>query len=351
MFRILSVALFSFSSVASLFSETYLYVGVTKKKYMPVFILNEKDGTLKFLRNIQMKKIPGFLAYNEKAGKIYAISGKTSNIMTFSPTADGNAKLDGLIDIERGACFLGMDKNRRFIFAANYGKGKIFVYKINKKGFPNSTPLYEMQTEPKAHSVIFDRKERFLYAPHTAPNKIFQFAFNRKTGALSPLKPASVDAPENAEPRHAALHPTLNIFYVSNEKNMTVSAYNQDPVSGQLSLSQTISTLTDEFTDEATCSDIKITPDGKYLYVANRGPDSIACISLDKDGKMKLTKTVKTGKIPRYVLIDPTGRFLYSACMGSNDLWAYKIDKKSGILQENGVHPLGAPGFGLAIAP
>jgi 6-phosphogluconolactonase len=83
--------------------------------------------------------------------------------------------------------------------------------------------------------------------------------------------------------------------------------------------------------------------------VANRGPDNIACISLGKDGKMSLTATVKTGKNPRYILIDPFGRFLYSACMNSEDLWAYKLDKDTGVLIENGVHSLGAPGFGLVV--
>jgi 6-phosphogluconolactonase len=349
MFKILLSALLLGSVFIRLFAETYLYVGICKKKYMPVFVLNEKDGTLKHIKDIALDKIPGFLAYNEKVRKIYAISGRTSEIMTLSPKADGNAVFDAAIDIERGACFLGLDKERKFIFAANYGKGKIFVYKINEKAFPDPTPIQEIKTEPRAHSVIFDRNERFLYAPHTAPNKIFQFAFNSKTGALTPLKPEAVAAPKDAEPRHAALHPKLNIFYVSNERNMTVSAYKQDPVSGQLSLLQTIPTLTEKFTGKATCSDIKITPDGKFLFVANRGPDSIACIALDKNGKMKMTKTVKTGKIPRYILVDPSGRFLYSACMGSNDLWAYKIDKETGVLKENGIHPLGAPGFGLII--
>ncbi len=347
--KILSL-LVMFSVISSLYSQNLLYVGVLKKKFLPVFRIDEKTGKLKPLWKLPMSSAPGFLAYNDKTGKIYALPRRPAEIMTFEVNKKtGVTSIVNSIKTERGLCYLTMDSAKKFLFAANYGNGEILVYPLDKNGIPAEKHALKIITPKKAHCIAFGHKEKFAYSPHTGPNKIFQFSFDKSSGKLTPMEPAWIEASADSEPRHGIMHPTLDIIYISNEKNMTASAYSINQKTGQLRLLQTIPTIINKFEDRKSTSDIKITPDGKFLYVANRGPNSIACIELDKQGKMKMIKPVKTGDTPRFMLIDPTGRFLYSACMGSNDVWSYLIDQKTGLLKKTGNHPIGAPGFGLII--
>ena len=62
--------------------------------------------------------------------------------------------------------------------------------------------------------------------------------------------------------------------------------FDYDAAAGTLTERQTISTLPADFKGTSYCADVKITPDGKYLYGTNRGHDSIACYKIGDDGRL-----------------------------------------------------------------
>lgn len=73
--------------------------------------------------------------------------------------------------------------------------------------------------------------------------------------------------------------------------------------------------LPDDFDGLKAVAEIRITPDGRFVYVSNRGHDSIAIFSVDQEtGKLTLVGHEPTrGKFSRNFNIDPTGRFLVAA--------------------------------------
>jgi len=90
-----------------------------------------------------------------------------------------------------------------------------------------------------------------------------------------------VEQPDLVGPRHYCFHPNLDIVYFSNEQGCSVTAYRLDRATGALSAAQTIATLPAGFTARNTCSQIHLTPSGRFLYVGNRGHNSIAGFAVD----------------------------------------------------------------------
>ena len=91
--------------------------------------------------------------------------------------------------------------------------------------------------------------------------------------------------------------------------------FDYDPATGNLSEKQTISTLPEGFPGTSYCADVKVTPDGRYLYGTNRGHDSIAAYRIGEDGKLKLVAIEPSlGKGPQNLAMTPDGRITWATC-------------------------------------
>jgi 6-phosphogluconolactonase len=205
------------------------------------------------------------------------------------------------------------------------------VHAIERDGSLRTEPVQSLPTAEKAHSVLLDRENRFAFVPHTGPNAIFQFAFDAETGKLTPGTPAKLKTPENTGPRHIVFHPLLYIAYVDNEQSGSVTAYRLDKASGSLEPMQTVSTLPADFKDRNACAEIKIHPAGKFLYVSNRGHDSLACFRVDEQsGQLMQLGQTPTEKTPRSFDIDSTGKLLGVCGEASDRLAVYRLDQETG---------------------
>src|ERR1051326_8414123 len=165
-----------------------------------------------------------------------------------------------------------------------------------KKVYVGTRTEPAISTYEIAHAIPTDPSNRFAFVPHIAriqdnvlepprdnpgPNVILQFRFDAETGRLSPNSPFRVEPSERLGPRHYCHHPNLDIIYFSNEQGCSVTAYRLDRSTGKLIAVQTIATLPQGFTGRNTCSQIHLTPSGQFLYVGNRGHNSIAGFAVD----------------------------------------------------------------------
>src|SRR5439155_304319 len=135
-------------------------------------------------------------------------------------------------------------------------------------------------------------------------------------------------------PRHFTFHPRLPVAYANNEITSSVSAYAFDVDKSSLQELQTLSTLPGPAKGNST-AEIVVHPSGKFLYVSNRGHDSIAMFAIDADkGTLTALGHESTrGKTPRNFAIDPSGRYLLAANEDSNNIAVFRIDAASGLLQ------------------
>jgi 6-phosphogluconolactonase len=202
------------------------------------------------------------------------------------------------------------------------------------------------ETARGAHCFQTDPSNRFAFVTHIAgrgPNEIWQFRFDEQTGHLTPNTPPKVIPEQPVGPRHYCFHPTKDMVYFSNEQGCSVTAYRFDASAGTLTALQTVSTLPDEYTGQNSCSQIRITPSGKFLYAPNRGHNSIACFAVDPStGLLTSLGQAPSEQIPRAFNLDPDGKFLYAAGLESGRLAAYSIEHDSGRLQPLKTYALGA---------
>src|SRR5262249_15523500 len=149
---------------------------------------------------------------------------------------------------------------------------------------------------------------------------------DEKTGRLTPGTPPKLPMKEYLGPRHMAFHPTLTVAYVCNEQNPSVTAYQLDMSTGALTPFQTARTIREG--EKATPADVHVAPSGKFVYVSNRGHDSIACFAVEPtSGRLTFNGTTPTEPGPRTFSLTPDGRFLVAAGLDSGRLGSYRIDE------------------------
>jgi 6-phosphogluconolactonase len=148
-------------------------------------------------------------------------------------------------------------------------------------------------------------------------------------------------------PRHFCFHPSQDVVYFSDEQGCSVTGYRLDPVAGTLSAFQTIATLPDGYTGRNTCSQMQLTPAGQFLYVPNRGHNSIAGFAVGATGQLTAVGRVATEAVPSVFSLDPTGQFVYAAGSATGRLAAYRIEGETGALTPLETYPVGQRPMGV----
>src|SRR5438067_960605 len=244
--------------------------------------------------------------------------------------------------------FLATDRTGKYLLAAYYQGGYAAVHPLGSDGAVGAAPLDRHDTATGAHAIATDPSNRFAFVPHIArlqdnvleppknnpgPNFIAQFRFDAETGRLSPNSPFRVEPAGRLGPRHYCHHSKLDIVYFSNEQGCSVTAYRLDRNAGTLSAVQTITTLPQGFNGRNTCSQIHLTPSGRFLYVGNRGHNSIAGFAVNAaTGHLTPAGHAATEAVPSAFALDPEGRFLFAAGTASGRLASYRIDSETGAL-------------------
>ena len=335
--------------------QSHVYLSIAGENRIAIYTFNVYSGKLEFQENLSVSGSPGPLALSPCGKYLYAGLRSSREISTFcfKPYGNPRIKLLNTIQLDADTCYIATDKTGKFLLSAYYGAGKITVHPIKSDKGVEAEPLQTIETAPHAHYIETDASNRFVFVPHTVPrNAIYQFHFDPDTGMLTenPFGHLVLDDPIG--PRHYCEHPNKPILYCSNEQGSSVSAYTLqhgksgllnanlgdpgytfDNAPGLLAPFQTISTLPEDFDGHNSCAQIHIDPHAKFLYVSNRGHDSIAIFSIEQErGELTALGHQLTEPTPRVFNIDETGNYLFVGGQGSGRLATYRINRKSGAL-------------------
>jgi 6-phosphogluconolactonase len=122
------------------------------------------------------------------------------------------------------------------------------------------------------------------------------------------------------------------------ELSSTATSFAYDVKKGTLKELGTASTLPPGFSGRNDVAEAAVDASGKFLYVSNRGNDSIAILLIDP-GKRTLSPAggIPTGgKEPRHFAIDPGGKYLLVENQFSNNIVVFRIDAATGSLTPTG---------------
>ena len=324
-------------------ADTFLYISVAADNRLAVYRLDAQTGKLTHKSDCQVADgQPGALIADPQKQFLFAAIRSTGKLASFRiDSASGKLTHLSTVTVGPDPAHIATDRTGRYLLTAYYVDAKVTVHAISKDGKLSEKPIQSIATADKARAVVPDPSSRFVFVPHTGPDMIFQFTFNANTGRLSPNSPAKIQAPKGTGPRHLAFHPSKPIAYVDNEQGSSVTAYAFDDKKGTLKAIQTVTTLPADFKGTNACAEIKVHPSGRFVYVSNRGHDSIAVFALDDDGKLSPIGHAPTQKTPRSFDIAPSGKYLFVAGESSGKLACYRIDPKKGELTQFATHDLG----------
>ncbi len=313
-----------------------------------VYKFDSDTGNVTFLENIEGLVNPSYMILDQDESHLYAVHGDTSKVSAFKiDAATGHlTQIDTEYTGGINPVHLTIDPTNSFLILANYATGSLGVLPINSdgslaplsylaelEGIPG--PHKKGQTGSHPHQVQYDTTGQWIVSPDKGLDAIFV----HKLTAEGQLVQAG-DSPEKtrpgAGPRHIAFNPKIPYGYVSNELDNTIATYKFDSNMGKLSLLQILPTLPEGYSGKNSTSGIFTSKDGKFVYISNRGDDSIAVFKVkEKTGKLEKVAIVPTqGKQPRFFTFDPSGNWLFAANEKSHNIVKFRVDRDTGLLIE-----------------
>ncbi|MFN4257886.1 MAG: lactonase family protein [Gemmataceae bacterium] len=324
---------FFLGAIMTVQAETLVYVSMAPEQKIQIYRLHSEDGKLTAVDSVAVEGTPGSLAVDPSKKYLYASLRSTSKLASFRiDPKTGRLRLLNTVQLPKGAnaAFVGTDRSGRWLLSASYAGGTVAVHRLNDDGTIQSPAVQTVTTAKTAHAIATDPDNRYVFVPHVAPNTVYQFRWDAETGKLTEAGKAPGGAPK-AGPRHLAFHPNGKQAFTSDEQGSSITAYRFDPDSG-LTPTQTLSTLPADFKGSNTTAEVKVHPSGKFVWVSNRGHDSLAGFAIDSAGKLSPLGQTPTEQTPRSFDIEPAGQYVFGAGEGSGQLAVFRVDQKTGQL-------------------
>lgn len=306
-------------------------------------------GRLDLLGAVAATPAPSFLVRHPRLPVLYAVNELPDGRVS-AWTEDADGALAPLGDRPTGGdspCHLTVIPDGSYLVTANYGDGSVAVHPLDPSGRPaeltdllrhrGSGPDPERQSGPHIHMVSADPGDGPLLAVDLGTDSVYRYDVDRDAGRLVPSGPR-VRLPSGTGPRHLARHPDGRRYYVVGELSPTVYVYERDdrgalhecgrvPASGRPGHVQP--------------SEVTVHLDGRFLYLGNRGVDTVSVFALDAD-LPRLVAEVDCGGIwPRHFAF--VGPHLYVANERSHTVGIFRVDEADGTLSEAGVADVPSP--------
>jgi 6-phosphogluconolactonase len=342
-----------------------------------LFEMNTSNGGLTHRRLVAKTPDPSWIAIHPSKKYLYAVNevsdyqGSSGSVSAFAiDEVSGDLTTLNVVSSEgAGPCYLSIDVSGKHAFVANYSGGTTAVLPIFGTGMLGAATDVQRDSEhlgaqlatdapagsfavsghdaPHAHMIAPDLQGRFVLATDLGQDRIYTYRFDQATGKLTSANDAPFTAmPSGDGPRHFAFHPNGHWLYAIQEEASNIVFFHYDPAKGLLAPQQTVSALPARFAGTSFASEILVSPDGKFLYAANRLHDTIAAFSIGADGRLKwIGETSTMGDYPGQCRIDPSGEFMYACNRKSDSITSFRIHRATGLLTFTGQYTtVGSPG-------
>lgn len=259
-----------------------------------------------------------YCANETASGGVTAFSIGSENKLT-NPT---EFKING-----GGPCHLSLNPYGSQIATANYGTGDFNL--INSTGNPlwhhNNNP--SEQKNSHAHCIKFHPTLPFAFATDLGRNQILSWII--RDGIPQNLQTHTLTS---GSPRHFVFSKSGKTLYVNSEHSSTVTALRINSSTGTLTEFQTLTTTDPLKKTNNTTAEILLHPTGNFLYISNRGQNSIATYKINDDETLsEPTLTPTDADTVRGLAIDPTGSYLLAAGQNNDIVISLKVNQSTGI--------------------
>lgn len=350
---LLLLALISFYNSHS--QNSYVFFGsyTPDKRVEGIFVyqLDTIKGKLTKITSVKNISNPSYLSLSNNGQFLYSCTeSRTPNAGSVSSFKfDAKNKSLTFLNSQKtngeNPAYLSLDHTGKWLADANYTGSSISVFPLAEDGkinpiiqhlpFTEGSVNPERQKSSHVHSVFFSPDNNYIVSPDLGADKIRIFPFNsNKKEPLDISNSSFVKNIPGSGPRHFVFHPNKKWGYCIEEIAGAISAYTLEK--GQLNLIERIKIESKKESTDFGSAEILISPDGKFLYVSNRGiENSISIYSIEKDGSLKNIGTQSSlGNHPRNFAVDPSGKFLIVANMNSGSVIVFKRNLQTGLLKK-----------------
>ena len=333
----------------------HVYISNAQDGDIGIYTLKE-DGSLRAQGRAKAAATLGPMSVSpDKRFLVAAVRSKPFAAHTFGIDRDtGALKAVGTGPLHESFPYIAFDRSGRYLLGASYGAHLVSVNPVGADGKVGA-PLQVIPTAKNAHAIIVDNANRNVYVPHLGTDQVFQFVFDPASGRLTPNDPPHVQLKAGTGPRHITLSADNRFAYLLNELTATVSTLKIN-TNGTLQEIGVASALPPDsklgpgmprpqegrdVSKDIWASDIHLTPNGRFLYAAERTSSSIGALSVDTaSGKLTFLGSTPTEPQPRGFRIDPSGRFMVVTGERSDTISSYAIES-NGMLCLIGKYPTG----------
>lgn len=328
--------------------DVYFGTGGQGSRGIYAAVLDTDNGQLSEARLVAEIQAPGFLALHPDGQTLYAVhKGKEAGVAAFRIEADGDLSLLNSMPIgDGGAAHVSVHPSGKFLLTAQYGGGSVALFPIADDGsVKQRTQLIEhrggsgvvpdRQNKPHPHWTGYSADGRFAFVPDLGLDQIVIYRVDDADPSIE--YHGVIQSVPGGGPRHMRFSTDGSYIFLLNELTLSVTTFAYHAETGtanRLTTTPSLSEATKAKEAFNSSSEILVHPNGKFVYSANRGNDSVTVYQADSvTGSLTVLEVEPVrGSWPRNINLDPTGKWLLAAGAHSDTISVFEIDRDSGEL-------------------
>ncbi|MFD1143543.1 lactonase family protein [Larkinella insperata] len=342
-------------------TSALLYVGtysVRGSKGIYVFNFDLESGTVQLQQTVENGKSPSFLAIHPSGRYLYAVNEEDElgeeqsgsvNAYAIDPESGQLTFLNQQLTHGQAPCHISIDRSGKLAFVSNYGSGSLTVLPVADDGSLGEASQKiqhtgrsvdeERQEGPHVHSAIVSADNQLLYVSDLGTDQIYIYRIDTEGGQLTESTTTpTVRVSAGSGPRFTAVHPGDERIYCIKEMSSTVAVLKRTPQTDTVEIVQDdVSFLLETYSGERSGADIHLDSKGQFLYVTNRGNNTLAVFSIADVGTLTHRILHYTGgDEPRNFLVDEPSQFVLVGHQETDNITLFKRDASSGDLSATG---------------
>jgi 6-phosphogluconolactonase len=300
-----------------------LYLGGEEHIFLTHLVRSPSGFSLTVQAQYFVGALPSFLAFSRQRPLVLALAESGEKLTSLRRGHNGELETISEVPCLGGPAYVALDAREAHALTASYGSGETRVYSVSLDG--HLLPQSEWHTGKYTHCAITSPDGSIILSPSKGADHIARSKLNGSSVELLP----PLLAPTGSGPRHLIFSNDRKRAYLACENDCSLIVY--DANGAELQILQHLPSLPHEKGKADTGADVHLSADDNYIYLSNRGHDSISCFRRTDTGALLVSIEKARCAVPRnFCLLDPD--WLIVAGQESRTLSIFQRDLASGAL-------------------